>query len=182
MILGEESCHNELNEVHRVRGVPDAVLPEDRGPAVQLVARADLGGCSVCTAEQLARRDDQHHIGHYKVVPATTAASQWGSVGLPNTREGKRIDVSFQPDPECHHDAIRHDQLKFKPGIFFEIIKNLPKKCIQMDKVYNLFLKEFTFRAVAFTKIGHGPFSPPSALVMDPTHLKLDEVSVSETC
>ena len=34
--------------------------------------------------------------------------------------------------------------------------------------------QEYSLRAVAFTKIGLGPFSPPAALVMDPTHLKLD--------
>ncbi len=34
--------------------------------------------------------------------------------------------------------------------------------------------QEYSMRAVAFTKIGLGPFSPPAALVMDPLHLKLD--------
>ena len=34
--------------------------------------------------------------------------------------------------------------------------------------------QEYSLRAVAFTKIGLGPFSPPSAMVMDPSHLKLD--------
>ena len=38
--------------------------------------------------------------------------------------------------------------------------------------------QEYSLRAVAFTKIGLGPFSPPAALVMDPLHLKLD---ISET-
>jgi len=47
---------------------------------------------------------------------------------------------------------------------------------LELHTFHQFFLQEYSFRAVAFTKIGHGPFSPPSALVMDPTHLKLDEV------
>ena len=34
--------------------------------------------------------------------------------------------------------------------------------------------QEYSLRAVAFTKIGLGPFSPPASLTMDPSHLKLD--------
>jgi hypothetical protein len=47
-----EPRHLQPDEVHRVRGLPDAVLPEDRGPAVQLPTRPDPGGRSVGPAEQ----------------------------------------------------------------------------------------------------------------------------------
>ena len=57
-------------------GVPDAVLPQDGGPALQLSARADAGRRPLRPATEHPRGRRQRHSSRAQVGAATTAGEK----------------------------------------------------------------------------------------------------------
>ena len=66
-----------------VTGVPDAVLPQDGGAALQLAARADPGRRALGPAGQRARRRPERHGRRIEVGTASAAAPERRSPRLP---------------------------------------------------------------------------------------------------